>query len=114
MTFGSSRSNMVRPSWRTAETMAMTLRNNSMTTRCRERETAPYLTVAAGFVRALLEVAVAKGASRQALVARAGIEPADLHDRDNRVAFAKYIALMRAGKELCNDPAIALHFGEAV
>src|ERR1035438_7187655 len=24
-----------------------------------------------------------------------------------------YVALMRAGKELCHDPALALHFGEA-
>src|SRR5204862_2626761 len=27
---------------------------------------------------------------------------------------AKYVALMRAGKELSHDPALALHFGESV
>lgn len=35
-------------------------------------------------------------------------------DADNRIPLSKYVALMRAGKELCNDPALALHFGETV
>jgi AraC-like DNA-binding protein len=74
----------------------------------------PELTVAAGFVRGLMEVAVSKGASRQELAERSRIDPAELQDQDNRVPFAKYVALMRAGKELCNDPALALHFGEAI
>jgi AraC-like DNA-binding protein len=74
----------------------------------------PELTVAAGVVRGLMEVAVARGASRQELAERSGIDPAELQDRDNRIPFAKYVSLMRAGKELCNDPALALHFGEAV
>lgn len=72
------------------------------------------LTIAASGVRALLELAVSKGASRSALLGRARIDPADLEDRDNRIPFPKYIALMKAGQELCNDPALALHFGEAV
>jgi AraC-like DNA-binding protein len=70
-------------------------------------------TIAAGFARALMELAVKKGAGRQALTERSGIDPAVLEDPDNRVSLARYIALMRAGKELCNDPALALHFGEA-
>jgi len=74
----------------------------------------PELTIAASGVRALLELAVSKGASRQTLAERSGIDPAELADRDNRVAFSKYVALMRAGQESCNDPALALHFGEAV
>jgi AraC-like DNA-binding protein len=72
------------------------------------------LTIVASGVRALLELAVSKGASRSALVERSVIDPEELSDRDNRVAFSKYVALMRAGQELCNDPALALHFGEAV
>jgi AraC-like DNA-binding protein len=72
------------------------------------------LTIAASGVRALLELAVSKGASRKTLADRSGIDPAELADRDNRVAFTKYVALMRAGQELCNDPALALHFGEEV
>ncbi len=71
-------------------------------------------TVAAGFVRALMELAVSKGASQKALVERSQIDPGELQDRDNRIPFAKYVALMRAGKELCKDPALALHFGEAI
>jgi AraC-like DNA-binding protein len=71
-------------------------------------------TVAAGFVRGLMEFAVSKGASRQELAERSRIDPASLQDKDNRIPFAKYVALMRAGKELCKDSALALHFGEAV
>jgi AraC-like DNA-binding protein len=71
-------------------------------------------TVATGFVRGLMEFAVSKGASRQELAERSRINPASLQDKDNRIPFAKYVALMKAGKELCKDPALALHFGEAV
>lgn len=72
------------------------------------------LTVGAGGVRALMELAVAKGASRAALAERSRIHDADLENADSRIPFGKYVALMRAGQELCNDPALALHFGEAV
>jgi AraC-type DNA-binding domain-containing proteins len=72
------------------------------------------LTMAASGVRALLEMAVAMGADRRALLDRSGIEPADLENGDNRIPFPKYVALMKAGQDLCNDPALALHFGETV
>jgi AraC-like DNA-binding protein len=72
------------------------------------------LTIAAGAVRALMELAVSKGAGRTALGERSRIDGADLEDADNRIPFSKYVALMRAGQELCNDPALALHFGETV
>jgi AraC-like DNA-binding protein len=72
------------------------------------------LTIVASCVRALLELAVAKGASRATLYERAGIDPAELAERDRRVPFGKYVALMRAGKELCGDAALSLHFGEVV
>src|SRR5918997_713365 len=71
-------------------------------------------TTAAGNARALMDLAAAKGAGREALAARSGIDPAALQNQDNRIPFAKYVALMRAGKELCQDPALALHFGAAV
>jgi AraC-like DNA-binding protein len=71
-------------------------------------------TIAAGNARALMDLAVTKGANRQALAARSGIDPAELQEQDNRVPFKKYIALMRTAQELCRDPALALHFGEAV
>jgi AraC-like DNA-binding protein len=70
-------------------------------------------TIGAGFARALLELAVSKGASRNELLQRSEIDPAALQDQDSRVPLTKYLRLMRAGKELCNDPALALHFGEA-
>lgn len=73
----------------------------------------PELTVAASVARVLMEFAVSKGACRRALAERSRIHPAELQDRDNRIPFAKYVALMRAGQELCHDPALALHFGEA-
>lgn len=73
----------------------------------------PEPTISAGFARALMELAVGKGAGRKALAERSGIDPEDLQDQDNRIPFAKYVLLMRAGKELANDPALALHFGEA-
>jgi AraC-like DNA-binding protein len=71
-------------------------------------------TIAAGNARALMDLAVTKGANRQTLAARSGVDPAELQEQDNRVPFAKYIALMRTAQELCRDPALALHFGEAV
>jgi len=73
----------------------------------------PESTIGAGFVRALMELAVSKGASRKELAERSRIDSIELQDQDNRIPFSKYIALMRAGKELCHDPALALHFGEA-
>jgi AraC-like DNA-binding protein len=70
-------------------------------------------TVAAGFAKALLDLAVSKGASRQALLKRSQIDPDDLADQDNRISLNNYLALMKAGVELCNEPALALQFGEA-
>jgi AraC-like DNA-binding protein len=70
------------------------------------------LTVAAGLVRGLFDVAVARGADASALAARAGIKLAELDDQDARVPFERHVALMRAAKVLCNDPALGLHFGE--
>src|ERR1700694_1795698 len=72
----------------------------------------PEPTVAAGYVSGLLELAISKGACRELLVQRSHIDPADLEDQDNRIPFENYVALMRTGKELCSDPALALHFGE--
>src|SRR5258708_6873589 len=70
------------------------------------------LTVAAGLARGLMELAVSKGASEAELAKRSGIAPEDLQDVDRRIPFAKYVSLMRAGKVLANDPALALHYGE--
>lgn len=71
-------------------------------------------TVPASFVSALLKLAVSKGARFEDLCTRSGLDPAELEDSDSRVPLSKYVVLMRVGKELCHDPALALHFGEEV
>jgi AraC-like DNA-binding protein len=70
------------------------------------------LTVSAGLAEGLLRLAVDKGADEATLLARAGINANLLADVDNRIPFSSYVALMRAGKELSGDPALALHYGE--
>jgi len=73
----------------------------------------PERTVAASAARALMDFAMSKGAARAVLVERSGIDPAKLRYDDNRIPLDRYVALMKAGQELCNDPAFALHFGES-
>src|SRR5579884_2239409 len=72
------------------------------------------LTVGAGYARGLLELAVKQGANRGRLLERAGLDPELLADQDARVPFARYKALMREGKALSGDAALALHYGERV
>ena len=72
------------------------------------------LTVAASSVSTFIEFAVSKGAGRQALIQRSRIDAADLLDRDNRLPLRVYVVLVKAAKELCGNPALALHFGEAI
>src|SRR6266849_2819909 len=74
----------------------------------------PNPTVAAGYPKALLDFAVSRGADRQILIERSRIRLDDLNDQDNRIPLANYMALLKAGIELCNEPALSLLFGEAV
>ena len=71
------------------------------------------LTIGAGFGRALLELAVTKGADRDRLLAQSGIHSDDLSDQDIRIPMSRYVSLMRTAKAMCGDPALALHYGEA-
>ncbi|HEY0380311.1 MAG TPA: AraC family transcriptional regulator [Pyrinomonadaceae bacterium] len=71
-------------------------------------------TIAAGYPRAFLDFAVSRGADRRVLLERSRIRPDDLEDQDKRVPLTNYMALMRAGVELCDEPALALLFGKAV
>jgi AraC-like DNA-binding protein len=71
-------------------------------------------TVSSGFVLGLLGYAVSRGAGRDALLASAGVDASALQDRDTRLPYTQYVALMRAAKAATGDPALALHFGEAV
>ncbi|HJU53702.1 MAG TPA: AraC family transcriptional regulator [Pyrinomonadaceae bacterium] len=70
-------------------------------------------TIAAGYPRAFLDFAVARGADRRTLLARSRLRPDDIQEQDNRVPLSNYVALMEAGVELCNEPALALLFGES-
>src|SRR5258708_3015393 len=74
----------------------------------------PNPTVAAGYPKALLDFAVSRGADRQMLIERSRIRLDDLEDQDKRIPLANYMALLKAGIELCNEPALSLLFGEAV
>jgi AraC-like DNA-binding protein len=71
-------------------------------------------TIATGFPKALLVYAVSRGADRQTLLERAGLASKDLAEPDARVRLAQYLALFEAAIILCQDPALALKFGEAV
>ncbi len=85
----------------------MTGRIKNMTAGCN-------VTIAAGFPKAFLDFAVSKGADGPTLIARANIRPDDITDPDNRVPLTSYMRLMQAAVEWCNEPALALQFGEAV
>lgn len=74
----------------------------------------PNPTIAAGYPKALLDFAVSRGADRQMLIERSHICLEDLKGQDNRIPLADYLALLKAGIELCNEPALSLLFGEAV
>jgi AraC-like DNA-binding protein len=71
-------------------------------------------TISAGYPKALLDFAVSRGADRQTLLARSHIHPDELQNQDNRIPLANYLALLKAGIELSNEPALSLLFGEAV
>jgi AraC-like DNA-binding protein len=69
-------------------------------------------TVSAGYAGNLMRFAISRGADPMVLAERAAIAPDDLNDPDARVPYARYIALMRAAKDLTGDPALALHLGQ--
>ena len=60
-------------------------------------------TLAGGYARALIQLAVSKGASREPLIERFGMDPRLLEDQDSRIPLPNYVALMRAGKALSGD-----------
>lgn len=47
------------------------------------------------------------------LAAHSKIDPRDLEDLDNRIPFARYVALVRAAKDLTQDPALPMRYAEA-
>jgi len=71
-------------------------------------------TVAAGLPRAFLDFAVSRGGNRKKLLERSQISREDLRNQDHRISVASYVALMKAGIEQCQEPALSLLFGKAV
>jgi len=71
-------------------------------------------TIATGFAEAFLQFAVSRGANRQTLIEQSVLPPAHLSERDNRLPLTTYLALLKAGIKLCNEPALALLFGAEV
>lgn len=94
--------------------MTMTSGFNDMTPGCRPVAATSEPTAAAGVARAWVDLAAAKGVSRKALLERSQLDRDTLEDRDNRIPLTKLVTLIRAAKELCQEPALALHFGELV
>jgi AraC-like DNA-binding protein len=92
----------------------MTAGIDNLTPRNKARGAAIGPSVAAGIAKGLLDFALSKGASRRLLVERSGIALEDLEDPDRRIPLERYALLMRVGARLCNEPALALKFGEAV
>ena len=74
----------------------------------------PNPTIAAGYPKALLDFAISRGADRQTLIERSGIRPGDLNAQDNRIPLANYLALLKAGIDLCKEPALSLLVSEAI
>ncbi|MDQ0466127.1 AraC-like DNA-binding protein [Caulobacter ginsengisoli] len=74
----------------------------------------PSFTIAGGLAKGLFDFAVARGANPGSLSQRTGLDPRDLEDPDHRVPAERFVALIRAGQDLTGDPALVLHFGEAV
>jgi AraC-like DNA-binding protein len=69
-------------------------------------------TVSAGYARALVELAVSKRADAKTLAERSDLKLQLLENPEARVPFGTFKALMLNAKDLCNDPAFGLHFGE--
>jgi hypothetical protein len=68
-------------------------------------------TVAAGTVRAWVDLAAARSVSRSALLERSQLDPHALDDQDRRIPLAKLVTLIHVAKELSGDPALGLHLG---
>jgi AraC-like DNA-binding protein len=71
-------------------------------------------TVAAGYAQSLLNLAVARGADRDALLRACAIAPEAFASRDARLPFARFASLMRTAKQMCKAPDLALQFGAAI
>ena len=71
-------------------------------------------TVSAAYAKALVDLAVAKGADRDALLDHAGLTYAAFDDSHRRIPFDQFKTLMRQGKLLSGEPALGLYFGATI
>ncbi|MCC6245820.1 MAG: AraC family transcriptional regulator ligand-binding domain-containing protein [Gemmatimonadaceae bacterium] len=71
-------------------------------------------TASTTYLQGVVDFALTRGVSRRALLHRAGVSESDLSDLDARHPVTHLIALLRAGADLEQDPAFALHFGQYV
>ena len=71
-------------------------------------------TVSAGYAKALFDLAVEHGAPAQPLLDAAGLRPSDFNDPLARIPLTQFKTLMRRGKLLADEPALALHFGATI
>lgn len=71
-------------------------------------------TVSAGLVVGLIAYAGQRGADMAQLAREAGLEPGLPGDFDSRLPFIRYADAIRVAGRMLGDPAIALHYGEAV
>src|SRR5215212_5006504 len=71
-------------------------------------------TCAASFPKSFLEFAGTRGVDRRQLLQRACIQPEDLVDPTARIPLVRYVAMLEAGIELSDNPALALEYGEHV
>ena len=94
--------------------MTMTPGIHRMTSRSNPMTSTSGPTVAAGTVRAWVDLAAARGVGKRALLDRSQLDPHALEDQDQRLPLAKLVTLIRAAKEMCSDPALGLHFGETI
>jgi len=85
----------------------------NMIERLRERPP-PSGSVAASLAVSLIDFAAHRGADRRRLLAAAQLSEGPLGDIDARVPLDGYLALIGAAKQECDDPALALHWAEAV
>ena len=70
--------------------------------------------VTGAYLQALLDAALARGVTRDALAAAAGLAADALDALPATLSTARYIALLDAGARLTNDPFFGLHVGEQV
>ena len=70
-------------------------------------------TIGAGYVKALIDLAVSKGAEPNLLLDQSHIHLVDLQNRDNRIPLDRYQTLMKAAKGILQEPALGAQLGEA-